>query len=130
MDWHILIYLLAAHALCDYPLQGDWLSKAKNPTLIFDPSAGLRKPADGDRYSREMLEHIWPLALASHALIQATAVLLITHSIVLCAAEFVLHSAIDYAKCRGTFGYNTDQVFHILCKLAWFSALLAMPTLP
>ena len=23
-----LIYLLAAHAVCDYPLQGDWLTQA------------------------------------------------------------------------------------------------------
>jgi hypothetical protein len=121
----ILVYLLAAHAVCDYPLQGDWLSKAKNPTLIFDPSAGLRKPVEADRYSREMLEHIWPLALTSHALIQAVAVQLITGSWVLGGAEFVVHFATDWAKCRNWFGYNTDQLIHILCKCAWVGLLLA-----
>ncbi len=121
----LLIYMLAAHALFDYPLQGDWLSKAKNPTLIFDPTAGLRKPVEGDKYSREMLEHIWPLALASHALIQAVAVQLITGSWILGGAEFVMHFATDYAKCRGAFGYNSDQLIHILCKCIWIGALLA-----
>lgn len=122
-----LIYLLAAHAVCDYPLQGDWLSKAKNPTLIFDPKFGLRQPIKDDRYSPLMLERIWPLALLSHALIHAAAVLLITGSIWLFLAELVAHTLIDYAKCKGAFGYNVDQYLHILCKLAWVAVLLIWP---
>ncbi len=102
----MLAYLLAAHALCDYPLQGDWLSKAKNPTLTLVPG-----------------ETIWPLALASHSLIQAVAVKLITGSWVLGAAEFVLHFAIDYSKCKGRFGYNVDQLLHIACKVLWVAAI-------
>ena len=125
-----LIYLLAAHAVCDYPLQGDWLSKAKNPMLIFDPVKGLRRSEDGDVYSRDFLEHIWPLALASHALIHAVAVQLITGSVALGAAEFVLHFIIDYAKCKGAFGYNVDQYLHILCKLAWAALLISPLVLP
>lgn len=126
-----LIYLLAAHAVCDYPLQGDWLSKAKNPTMLFDPSAGLRKTKPDDVFSTHFLETIWPLALLSHALIHAAAVLLITGSIVLFVAELIAHTLIDYAKCRGAFGYNTDQLLHIGCKLIWITALmLASGSLP
>jgi len=128
--WQLLVYMLAAHALCDYPLQGDWLSKAKNPTLIFDPNAGLRKPAEGDRYSREYLERIWPLALTSHALIQAAAVQLVTGSWLLGGVEFILHWIIDFTKCKGGFGYNTDQLLHVLCKLIYAGVLALVGPLP
>lgn len=103
----VLIYMLAAHALLDYPLQGDWLSKAKNPMLDLVPG-----------------EHIWPLALGSHALLHAVAVQLITGSWLLFAGEFVAHFVVDWAKCSGRFGYNADQYLHIGCKVLWVSALL------
>lgn len=103
----VLVYMLAAHALFDYPLQGDWLSKAKHPNLDLVPG-----------------ERIWPLALASHALIHAVAVQVITGSWLLCAAEFVAHFLIDWAKCSGRFGYNVDQYLHIACKALWAFALL------
>lgn len=102
----MLVYMLAAHALCDYALQGDWLSKAKNPSLDLVPG-----------------ETIWPLALGSHALIQATAVQLITGSWLLFAAELAAHFAIDWSKCSGRFGYNADQYLHIACKVVWVLAL-------
>lgn len=103
----VLVYLLAAHFLCDYPLQGDWLSKAKNPKLDLVPG-----------------EAIWPLALAGHAAIHAVAVQLITGSWLLCAAEFAAHFLIDWSKCSGRFGYNVDQYLHIGCKFVWAGLLL------
>lgn len=109
----MLIYMLAAHALCDYALQGDWLSKAKNPKLDLVPG-----------------EAIWPLALGSHAIIQAVAVHVITGSWVLAGIEFAAHCAIDFSKCSGRFGYNVDQYLHIGCKVAYFAALLAFGPLP
>ncbi len=109
----MLIYMLAAHALCDYALQGDWLSKAKNPKLDLVPG-----------------EAIWPLALGSHAIIQAVAVHLVTGSWVLAGIEFAAHYAIDYSKCSGRFGYNVDQYLHIGCKVLYFGALLAFGPLP
>jgi hypothetical protein len=112
-ELQLLAYMLAAHALCDYPLQGDWLSKAKNPTLDLVPG-----------------ETIWPLALTSHALIQAVAVQLVTGSWLLGCTEFVVHWLIDLAKCRKVFGYNADQLLHIGCKVAYFAALLAFGPLP
>ena len=109
----LLVYILAAHALCDYALQGDWLSKAKNPSLDLVPG-----------------ERIWPLALASHALIQAVAVQIITGSWLLCAVEFAIHFAIDYSKCRGRFGYNVDQYLHIACKVGYALLILAVGGIP
>ncbi|MFD1330793.1 DUF3307 domain-containing protein [Methylopila musalis] len=104
----ILGLLLAAHALCDYPLQGDWLSKAKNHTLGLVPG-----------------EAIWPGALAAHAAIHGAAVGLITGSLWLALAETVAHAAIDYAKCDGRLSYNADQALHVACKLAWVALIAA-----
>lgn len=96
----MLFLLLAAHALCDYPLQGDFLSKAKNRLA---PINGVP----------------WYQAMAAHALIHAAAVYLITGSAVCAVAEFNLHVAIDDSKCAGRFGYNADQTLHIACKILW-----------
>ena len=101
-----LLWMLIGHAVADSPLQGDWLSKAKNPTLCLVPG-----------------ETIWPLALLSHAAIHAGAVKLATGSWMLAGAELVAHTLIDYGKCRGVINYNQDQSAHIACKLCWASLL-------
>ena len=95
-----LFYLLAAHALCDFPLQGDYLAKAKNPCA----------PLPGTP---------WTIALAAHALIHGGAVMLVTGSLLLGIAETIAHAAIDIAKCRGSISYTTDQALHVACKIAW-----------
>jgi hypothetical protein len=102
-----LFLMLAGHALADYPLQGDWLAKAKNHKLDLVPG-----------------ESIWYLALWSHALIHALAVFLATGSPMLAFFEQVAHMVIDYAKCDGRIGYNTDQGLHIACKVVWFVLLI------
>jgi hypothetical protein len=112
-ELQLLAYMLAAHALCDYPLQGDWLSKAKNPTLTLVPG-----------------ETIWPMALTSHALIQAAAVQIITGSWLLAGVEFVAHWLIDFSKCRGRFGYNLDQWLHVGCKVVYAALLLTFGSVP
>ncbi|NNM75076.1 DUF3307 domain-containing protein [Enterovirga aerilata] len=108
-----LALLLVGHALADYPLQGDWLSKAKNHTLSLVPG-----------------EAIWPGALACHAAIHGGAVGLATGSVVLGAAEAIMHAGIDYAKCAGRISYNLDQSLHIACKLVWVSVLILDGPLP
>jgi hypothetical protein len=102
-----LVWMLIGHAVADYPLQGDWLSKAKNPTLDLVPG-----------------QVIWPMALLSHSAIHAGAVRFATGSWLLAGAEFVAHTIIDYAKCRGLISYNQDQAAHFFCKLCWASILL------
>lgn len=97
----LLCLLLAAHAVADYPLQGDWLSKAKNH---------MSEPVPGNM--------IWPLALLAHASIHGAFVGVLTGSLFLGLLEFVLHTVIDYMKCDGRISYNEDQVLHYFCKVA------------
>jgi len=97
---HILILLIFGHALADYPLQGDFLARAKNRTA---PIPGFP----------------WWQALTAHAVIHAGVVYLITGSAGLAAAELVAHWITDDLKCRGKIGLNTDQAIHIICKIVW-----------
>jgi hypothetical protein len=96
----LLFWLLAAHALCDYALQGDFMAKAKNRA---NPIPGVP----------------WYQAMGSHALIHGAAVTLITGSLVLGIAEVIAHFLIDDAKCVGRINYNADQAMHALCKVVW-----------
>lgn len=107
MNWLLLFYLLAAHGVCDYPLQGDFLARGKNHTA---PLAGVP----------------WYQCLFWHAMIHAGAVALITHSLTLGLAELLLHFVIDYMKCDGHFTFNGDQATHVLCKVVWWIALPAL----
>lgn len=104
-----LAWLLIGHALADYPLQGDWLAKAKNHRLELVPG-----------------ECIWPGTLACHSAIHAGAVWLITGVWWLAAAEFVAHTVIDWAKSDGRISYNTDQALHVGCKVVWVLLLMGM----
>jgi hypothetical protein len=96
------LWMLIGHAVCDFPLQSEWLARGKNPNL---------QPIPG--------QTIWPSALASHAAIHAGAVRLITGSWLLAVAEFITHCGIDYSKCLGRLTYNQDQGLHVVCKLLW-----------
>lgn len=93
----LFLALLFAHALCDYPLQGDFLAMAKNRA----------KPIPGVP---------WWNALAAHACIHAGAVYLVTGSILFALIEFAAHALIDDAKCMGLINYNVDQLLHVACK--------------
>lgn len=97
----MLLKLLAAHALADYPLQGDFLSKAKNRTV---PIPGVP----------------WYQALGAHAMIHGGAVALVTGSQRLGIAEAVIHAIADDLKCRGKLSFNQDQAIHLACKVAWW----------
>ncbi|HRP74567.1 MAG TPA: DUF3307 domain-containing protein [Rhodocyclaceae bacterium] len=101
-----LVLLLFAHALADYPLQGDFLAKAKNG---YTPVPGVP----------------WWQAMAAHSMIHAGFVFLVTQLLVLAVIEFVLHFAIDHAKCRGHITYNQDQAAHVACKVG-YAVLVAL----
>ena len=101
----MLLQLLALHALCDYPLQGDFMARAKNH----------RTPVPGIP---------WAVVLLSHALIHAGAVSLVA-PLWCSVVEFFAHSALDYAKNKGWLGsgekgFSNDQLGHVLCKLAYW----------
>ena len=98
--FELFLLLLAAHFVCDYPLQGDFLAKAKNETAAIP---GVP----------------WWQAMGAHVAIHGGAVGFITGVWWLGAAEAAAHFLIDRAKCRGLIGFNTDQAAHIACKAVW-----------
>ena len=96
-----LFAMIGAHALADYPLQGDFLAKAKNRAM---PIPGVP----------------WWQALGAHAIIHGAAVAAITKSPALGIAETVVHAITDDLKCNGRLSYNQDQAIHLACKVLWF----------
>lgn len=102
-----LLLLLFWHALADYPLQGDFLAKAKNHTAPI-PNVP------------------WWQALSAHALIHAGGVFWITKSLSLTALEFIGHALIDHAKCNGQISYNTDQALHFAMKVFYAVCVVGM----
>lgn len=101
-----LFALMVAHALCDYPLQGDFLSRAKNVTA---PIPGVP----------------WVHAMFAHCCIHAGAVWAVTGLWWLGALEFALHFITDHQKCLGRISFAVDQGLHIWAKVGW-AACVAM----
>lgn len=96
-----LFLLLVSHAICDYPLQGDFLARGKNH----------KNPIPGIPFYQ---------CLLAHALIQGGGVTIVTGRLDLGLIEFGIHTIIDFCKCQGLFGFNIDQVLHLICKLIWW----------
>jgi len=102
----MMLAMFVAHALCDYPLQGDFLARAKNPVA---PIPGVP----------------WAWAMSAHCAIHAGAVGAITGSVVLAVIEFVLHFHFDNMKCRGRITFSGDQGLHLLTK-AIFAGVIGL----
>ena len=101
------IALVAGHAIADYPLQGDFLARAKNRTA---PIPGFP----------------WWQALGAHVVIHGAFVAFITGIWWLFFAEAIIHWITDDAKCRSKITLNQDQAIHLICKAAWLAlAVLA-----
>ncbi|KQV83256.1 DUF3307 domain-containing protein [Rhizobium sp. Root1220] len=97
----LALMLLGAHWLCDYPLQGQFLSdaKAKGPLRFYH--------------------------LVAHAGIQGAAVALVTANVWLGLVEWAAHTVIDEAKVRGKTTFAQDQALHIACKVLWLIIIFA-----
>lgn len=94
----LFLQLVVLHFLCDFPLQGDFLSRAKD---ITKPLAGAP----------------WAWAMTAHCTIHAGAVWYLTGWWELGLLEFAAHFAIDLGKCTGAYGFSQDQVCHLTVKL-------------
>ena len=105
----LLLWLFFSHFLFDYPLQGPFLSEAKNK---YKPIAGVP----------------WYWCMLAHAFLHGAGVAVVTGDWFLGLLEVVCHFAIDHMKCRGLFGsdpskaFDFDQLLHLLCKCVWFLA--------
>jgi len=103
------VWLIAAHAIADYPLQTDWIAAGK-----------VR-----DNHNRREFGCPWYYILAAHAMIHGLAVGLIAmlftqniqYATALLLVEFVAHFFIDAAKNENMFRIHADQAFHVACKL-------------
>lgn len=100
---HLAFWLLVAHFVADYPLQGD--------TTALNKNRNARTP---------LQQHVpWYYWMTAHALMHGGAVALVTGSVELGFAETVCHWLIDFAKCEKVFGIHADQALHVACKVAW-----------
>ena len=109
--FQIFFALLIAHALFDYPLQGDFLSKNKNRHYIDE---------------NNNVKGLWIHCLTSHSILHAGSVCLITGSFIIGIMEFVLHWIIDFLKCEGITNFHTDQFLHVLCRILYVIILWKM----
>lgn len=104
----MFIQLLMGHALGDFALQSDWMSKNKNRN---------RKPdyvPEGQKYTPT-----WFYVLGAHALIHGGIVYVITGSIFLGVLESLVHGITDFVKCENWTNPHIDQAVHIGSKILW-----------
>ena len=102
--------LLFWHFIADYPLQGDFLSKAK--AKAFEPAVP------------------WYQAMLAHSFIHASGVLLITANWGFFLIELTAHFVIDKLKCDGHINFNQDQILHFMCKAGYVFATVIWFPLP
>lgn len=105
----VLFTLLFAHALADYPLQGDFLAMAKNRNT-------------------EVGKVFWKHALFAHSMIHGGFVFLVTGVLWMGVAEAAIHALTDWLKCEGKISLNTDQYIHFSCKVTWALVVAASVT--
>ncbi len=109
----LFLALAVGHALADFPLQGEFLAKCKNRHALKALNDPERPPS------------IWVVCMLVHCLIHAGMVWWITGNFVFGLIELVVHFIIDVVKCEGYSSFNSDQMLHFLCKLAYVGMAFA-----
>lgn len=105
----LFLLLLFFHYLADYPLQGDFVARAKNPA----------EPVPGVPYRHILFAHAY-----IHAGFVGFACWLFTGMWWIMFLELAAHYVIDSQKCKGEITFAKDQWLHIGCKALW--AVLAV----
>lgn len=105
----MFLALLFFHFLFDYPLQGDFISRAKNRT---NPIPGVP----------------WQQAMFAHGFMHGFAVWIVTGLWTLAILEMFVHVITDDLKCRNVLTFNQDQFIHILSKALWVYLAYALYT--
>ncbi len=107
----VFFALMIAHALCDHPLQGQFLALHKNRHYrAQDPNL----PTNA----------LWIYCLSAHSLIHAGGVWLVTGSCLLAIVELTLHWLIDFLKEERIINLHIDQLLHMMCKVFYTLALV------
>ena len=96
---NLLAFMAMGHCVADYPLQTDRIAVEKCPGCDITLN--------------------WRWWLCAHAGVHAFFVALITGLPILGLGEWLLHTIIDYGKCRRLYNLAADQSLHIICKLIW-----------
>lgn len=107
----LMFWFLAMHALCDYPLQGDFMARGKSNKGV--------QPVP------------WWHLLSAHALIHGGGVAVViggvtgdwSRAVLFGLIETPLHFGIDEAKSRGWTNIHADQLLHVACKAAYTAAV-------
>lgn len=105
------------HALGDFPLQGEFLSRAKNRGADLSEFFGSNQP-----------QGIWFHALTAHSLIHAGGVWLVSGSVILAGIELILHWVIDFVKSCDKTSFTVDQILHYACKMVYAILLVSFPS--
>ena len=96
--------LIACHYLADFPLQGQFLSDAKNR-------------------NNDIGKYIWKHALFGHSCIHGLFVGLITGHVVLGLVEVLVHAMTDFLKCENRINFNQDQLIHVMSKFLYVAII-------
>ena len=112
LGFELFFQLLVGHALGDFVLQSDAMGSGKNRHNNVPRDADTNFPR-------------WYYWLSAHSLVHGGIVYLLTGSLVLGLVETFAHALIDFLKCEGKIGMNTDQALHILCKIGYVFVVLA-----
>lgn len=112
----VLFAMVLSHFVCDFALQSDWIAKNKNRHA---------SPAGYDPKLHGPQQTIWPWVLTSHAATHAAGIWVATGSPVAAFAELIAHWVIDFGKCDRRYGIHTDQILHLVTKVAIYAALVA-----
>lgn len=103
----LVITMWFLHFVFDFPLQGDFLARAKNRhTAIPGVPWG------------------WPMF--AHVFMHAVVVTWATGSILCGVVELAMHTIIDIAKCEGWHGFTADQTMHLLCKVFYACLVIGL----
>ncbi|MCB1665401.1 MAG: DUF3307 domain-containing protein [Pseudomonadales bacterium] len=110
----ITFLLLAGHALADFVLQSEAMSRGKNRHSTIHQAGDANFPA-------------WYYWLSAHSLVHGGTVFVISGSLILALVETASHWCIDFAKCERKIDVHMDQWLHITVKLLYVPILLSWP---
>ena len=111
----MLFYLLAGHALADYPLQNDSIALCKCRKCTHPAQATVP----------------WYYWLTAHAMVHGAIVGIILRwygvpeqlAMTVALIEVVVHWFIDLGKCEKLYNIHVDQGLHMICKVIWWLAV-------